>query len=155
MLDPLQFRIRVIRPTLAALELGGPAAETLLLGTALAESRLTYLHQVGGGPALGVYQCEPATHADLWAGYIGHVDGLAPKVRGLMSDRPPLEQLVTNLAYATAIARLHYRRVREALPAAGDAAALSSYHKRYYNTALGAADPLRNEPLFRQAIAAC
>jgi hypothetical protein len=154
MLDLMQFRVRVIRPTLAALELGGPAAENLLLGTALAESRMSYLFQAGGGPALGLYQCEPATHADLWANFI-EPTGLAPRVRGLMSDRPPLEQLVTNLAYATAIARLHYRRVREPLPAAGDAAALSRYHKRYYNTALGAADPLRNEPLFRQAIAAC
>jgi hypothetical protein len=155
MIDLMQFRIRVIRPTLALLELGGPAAENLLLGTALAESRLAYLCQVGGGPALGLYQCEPATHADLWGNYIAHVDGLPAKVRGLMSDRPPLEQLVTNLAYATAIARLHYRRIREALPAAGDAAALSSYHKRHYNTVLGAADALRNETLFRQAIAAC
>ena len=58
------FRADVIQPTLAHLDgddaprFQGLAAENLLLGTALVESGLHYLHQLGGGPALGIYQIE-------------------------------------------------------------------------------------------------
>ena len=65
MLDPRQFAERVIRPALVKLRLQSPAAEALLLGTAVVESGLSALVQAGGGPALGLYQIEPATHADI------------------------------------------------------------------------------------------
>ena len=45
--------------------------------------------------------------------------------------------LITNLAYATSIARLVYYRAAEALPAAGDVKALANYWKTYYNTPQG------------------
>ena len=53
MLDPGQFRRLVVRPALQAIGLCSPAAERLLLGTALTESGLTWLAQKGGGPARG------------------------------------------------------------------------------------------------------
>jgi hypothetical protein len=148
--DPSQFKALVIRPTLAALGLEG--AENLVLGTALTESRLTYLRQLGGGPALGPYQCEPATHDDLWLNWLAYQFAAQAAVRLLMTSRPKLEQLVTNAAYATAICRLHYRRAPDPLPAANDAAAMADYHKRFYNTAGGATDPTVSVEHFRAAI---
>ena len=47
--------------------------------------------------------------------------------------------LCTDLAYATAMARIHYLRVQEPLPTANDISALAAYYKKYYNTPNGAA----------------
>ncbi len=137
MLDPGQFRRLVIRPALQAIGLCSPAAERLLLGTALTESGLRHLHQVRG-PALGIFQIEPATHADVWANYLAYRENLAGRVASLASEQPRLDQLVWNLAYATAIARLIYYRRPEPLPAADDLAGLARYWKAHFNTALGA-----------------
>jgi hypothetical protein len=46
------------------------AAEELLLGTALQESGLIYRRQLNNGPALGLFQMEPATHDDIWADFL-------------------------------------------------------------------------------------
>ena len=70
MLDADQFTRLIIRPALKIIGLDFRAAEELLLGTALQESRLTYLHQLGGGPALGLFQMEPGTHDDIWTNYL-------------------------------------------------------------------------------------
>jgi len=138
MIDPEQFRLRVIRPSLKRLGLHSRAAEMLLLGTALTESRLSVLVQKGGGPALGVYQIEPATHADIWRHYLAYRPVLAARVLTLAAGglgRPG--QLIWNLAYATALARLVYRRRPEPLPPAGDIPALAAYWKAHFNTAAG------------------
>ncbi len=137
MLDPGQFRRLVIHPALQAIGLYSPAAERLLLGTALTESGLRRLHQVDG-PALGIFQIEPATHADVWANYLAYRENLASRVASLASEQPRLDQLVWNLAYATAIARLIYYRRPEPLPAAADLAGLARYWKAHFNSALGA-----------------
>jgi hypothetical protein len=154
MIDPSQLKKFVIRPILAAIGFGGAAAENLLLGTALTESGLVYLHQLGAGPALGLYQCEPATHDDVWVNYLAGHSALKSKVMAMMTPDPPLHQLISNLAYATAICRVHYLRAPAPLPAAGDAAGMARYHKRFYNTAAGATDPAVSIESFRQAIAA-
>ncbi len=133
MIDPLQFRLLVIRPALVRLGLWSLAAERLLLGTALVESRLTYLKQKPG-PALGLYQMEPATHFDIWKTYLAYRPGLALKVKGLAVGLPRAEQMVWNLFYATAMARLKYRRDRHALPGEHDLVGLGAYYKRVFNT---------------------
>ena len=138
MLDPEHFRRHVIRPSLLRLGLQSPAAEALLLGTALTESGLARLVQTGGGPALGVYQIEPATHTDIWRHYLAYHPGLAARVLSLAAGgfgHP--EQLVWNLAYATAMARLVYRRRAEPMPAATDLPGLAAYWKAHFNTAAG------------------
>jgi len=141
MIDPDHFRRHVIRPALADIGLDQPAAEALLLGTALVESGLMWLVQHDGGPARGLYQVEPATHADVYENYLDFAPRaeLKKRVTDLLAPRPrPLDQLVTNLAYATAIARLVYWRVKEPLPDPLDAYAMGAYWKRHYNTRLGA-----------------
>lgn len=152
MIDIEQFRTLVVRPTLQHLGLHSVAAETLLLGTALAESRLQYLQQIGGGPALGVYQVEPATHRDVFANFLVYRTPLRHCVFTLSSGRPKTaieangttvmvphdHELIGNLAYATAIARLVYFRQKSPLPAAEDLQGLGAYWKQHYNTYRGA-----------------
>ena len=80
MLDPNQFTKHIIRPALEAIDLYSKAAEELLLGTAIQESRLVYLKQIGGGPALGLFQMEPATELDLVKNYIWYRPELHAKM---------------------------------------------------------------------------
>ena len=48
-----------------------------------------------------------------------------------------VDQLVWNLAYATAMCRVHYLRVPRPLPDPGDIRAMGEYWKRHYNTPQG------------------
>lgn len=151
MIDLTQFRDLIVRPTLAYLDMYSQAAENLLVGTALVESRLRYLKQVGGGPALGVYQVEPATHRDLYENWLVHRREIQHKVIKLASTEGTFTlgkehkyiaaasdtELIGNLPYATAVARLIYRRKPSALPPADDIPALGGYWKQHYNTPEG------------------
>lgn len=141
MIDPKQFRELVVRPTLQRIGLHSDAAENLLVGTAIQESGLRHLKQMGNGPALGVYQVEPATHTDIWENFLKYRANLWGSMIG--EFRPAgqrgvkHEQLVTDLAYATAIARLVYFRRPEPLPDADDIEGLGGYYKSHFNTHLG------------------
>lgn len=136
MIDPKHFRIYVIRPTLKHLGLWSYAAELLVLGTALVESRLTYLHQIGG-PALGVFQIEPKTHDDVWKNYLLHRDKLAKSVVGLSTPFLNSDQLAWNFGYGAAMCRIIYWRRPEPLPSALDIQGMGAYWKAHYNTHLG------------------
>ena len=155
-IDLSQLKGLIVRPSLASLGLDSPAAENLLTGTALAESGCRFLHQIDG-PALGLWQMEPATHEDCWENFLRFPaqSRLATALhRMVAADLPSADQLVTNLRYACAMARVRYYRSPHALPDADDAEALSAFHKTVYNTSAGAADAARNVPLFAAAIAA-
>ena len=142
MLDPGHFRVHIVRVTLKIIDLpNAQVAEDLLVGTALAESKLRFLRQIGGGPARGVYQIEPATHDDLWDSYLQSRLPLGTKTNSLLAPRPSQSnQLVTNLAYATAIARLIYWRRPEPLPELGDVVGYAGYWKAHFNTEKGAGE---------------
>ncbi|QDP52405.1 MAG: hypothetical protein Unbinned96contig1001_22 [Prokaryotic dsDNA virus sp.] len=136
-----QFRETVVVRALRHLEPEIPYSESavnLLLMTMAHESKGgTYLKQING-PALGVYQMEPATEKDIWNYYLAYKEDLAYLVEEICPN-PKREELVYNLAYATAMARIHYYRVQEALPDSDDTIALANYAKKYYNTHLGKA----------------
>jgi len=139
MINPDQFRELVIWPTLKYLGMYSESAVNLLLGTAAHESKLSYLKQING-PALGVYQIEPATHKDVYDNFLGYRLGLREKVLALasnVSNKDIDNELIVNLAYATAIARLIYYRIPEPLPDADDVPGMADYWKRHYNTVLG------------------
>jgi len=160
MINPRQFRDLIIRPTLEYLDMGGLAAERLLLGTALAESRLSYLAQWPEGPAKGVYQIEEETEIDIWLNYLTYRDQLRDKVNALgclfpssiLNKREGHSQAEGNLYYATAMCRIHYRRVPEKLPDKDDAMGMALYHKKFYNSELGKADPEESVEFFHQVI---
>lgn len=144
MLDVQQFRTYAIQPALKILAgwnetMNSPAAENLLMGTAIQESQLTYLAQMGGGPALGVMQVEPTTHDDVWTNYIAYHDDLA-EVMEYLSAGPDhsARQLSWNLGYSVAIARLVFWRAPDAMPTnPNDLNALGQYWKDHYNTSGG------------------
>jgi len=139
------FREYVIFPTLEHLAgddmpwIATKAAANLLLGTAMAESRLVWLVQHNGGPARGVYQIEPATADWLMRDYLPNRQGvLFERVCALKTDVTSLEsELCWNLALATAIARARFVPVPEPLPDADDWLGLAGYWKRFYNTSAG------------------
>lgn len=132
------LRNYVIGPTLHYIGLWSESAENLLLGTAAQESHCgKMLHQVGGGPALGVYQIEPNTHHDVWDNFLKYRSEFATLIQSLAStnylSRHSPEELIVNLAYATAIARIIYYRVSDPLPFAHSVEALGIYWDLHYN----------------------
>lgn len=137
-LSPIFVRDKIIQPGLMALEPYVPScaqAMELLLGTAATESHLGYWLRQEGGPALGIYQMEPATEWDIWNNYLAFRPELRRAVQRISTGRK--EELVTNHAYATVMARLQYRRAPKPLPEAGDLEGQAKYYKQYYNTPLG------------------
>lgn len=139
-IDAEHLSTYVIRPILLQLELYSLAAERLLLGTAAQESQLgRYLRQIRG-PALGIYQMEPDTHNDVHRSFLRFNSRLRRAVMSFASGgsgEPAPNQLVWNLAYATAMSRVYYLRIQEPLPKADDIDAMARYWKKYYNTVAG------------------
>jgi hypothetical protein len=148
MIELTQLRNYIINPPLQAVNLWSESAEILLIGTCGLETNYgSYVKQVGGGPALGIYQMEVATHLDCWKNYLNRsilgrnvLDVSAVSFDFISSLTPPSEPLIYNLYYATLMARVHYLRVKEPLPTATDAVGLATYYKTYYNTNMGKAD---------------
>lgn len=142
MIDSKQLRELIIKPALNALQMYSDDAEELLVFTCACESLGgTYIKQVKG-PALGIYQMEPATYTDIWENYIKH-HGNVLNLLSLNFDvhKLPLpERMIYDLRFATAMARLHYRRRKEPIPSKNNIEAIWEYYKKYYNTPLGKAD---------------
>jgi len=133
-IDFEQLTELVIVPTLKYLDPIIPfsnSAVKLLQMTACHESHCgTYLRQLGG-PALGIYQMEPATEVDIMFNYLVY----RPDISKLIEPT----SLVTDLAYATAMARVHYYRHKKALPDSDDLIGLANYAKLVWNTEDGKA----------------
>jgi hypothetical protein len=133
------FRSFVIEPALAALAPAGiPVTKTaadLLMATAAMETDLgTWLSQVGG-PALGVFQIEPATLAGL-LGQLGTAEAKA--LATVATPQAPLVQVESNMVYAAATCRLYYWMNPMPLPS-DTVAGLWSMYKAVWNTPAGAA----------------
>ena len=140
MIRAAAFARRVIAPAIEILagvepRIDSPSARVLLLGTAIQESGLAALEQ-RGGPALGFFQIEPATLADVYHRYLAKrrpdllaaVDGL--KAPGIDAA----DQLAGNMLFACAIARIRFWMVpAPPLPAADDLDGLGEYWDRFYN----------------------
>lgn len=143
-MDIKQLLEHIVKPTLTELGLYSLAAERLVMGTITQESDATYIKQLGNGPALGLAQMEPATHDDIWRNFLKYKPALSERVLRLASlgsiqanATPHSNQLITNLAYAVAMCRIHYYRRPEALPEADNIEALGQYWKEHYNTHKG------------------
>lgn len=148
---PSDLLTYVVTPTLHAQGLYSLAAAQLVTATAVHESQSGhYLKQVNG-PALGIFQVEPATHRDLFENFLRyqptHRRNLLRLAAISREDEfhAPLDalatllelQLITNLAYAAAVCRLCYYRKAEPLPPANDPIAQARYWKAHYNTPAG------------------
>ena len=64
------IREYAVRPALEMIELWSQVAEDLVMGTAAQESHFSYLEQLHQGPALGMWQMEPATFRDIWINFL-------------------------------------------------------------------------------------
>ncbi len=129
MYNAKQFRGLVVRTLASWPELNSPGAVELLLGTAAQESRFgTYLRQLGGGPAIGPFQMEPATYTWMRDVY-GEKYGFSGR---------PAEDMEWDLRLAILLARLRYRVVKTPLPGADDIQGQAAYWKQWYNTPKGA-----------------
>lgn len=139
MINSKQFRQLVVRKALMYLDPVIPysvAAENLLMGTCAKESDMgTFIAQNGGGPALGVFQMEPATYNDIFNNFIKYKKDLKSIV--LFANSPEPEEMVCNMFFAAIMCRIHYYRRPEALPAPYDFEALGQYWKQHYNTVKG------------------
>lgn len=154
MISPTDVLNSVIRPTLEYLEENAGIAHTeeaeiLLLMTAAHESKMgSYLKQVNG-PALGIFQMEPATHDSLWKNYLKFRTDKYDALTGLTHNGKALtDQLEDNLMYATAMARMKYLPVKQSIPKRVDydtemehLQAIAQYAKDHYNTSEGKATP--------------
>lgn len=152
-IDPAQLRQYVVVPVLDRLDLLSDAAVSLVLGTAMHESHLQYLKQLGGGPAVGLWQMEPFTHDDCWTNFLIFRRDLAARVRAVVGVySPSSDDMIGDLNYACAMARVRYRRAAGNLPA-NDPAVLAAYWKQHYNTPLGKGTTAQALPHFITACA--
>jgi len=159
MIDPDQLCDYVIRPSLQQVGLHSKSAEQLLLGTCCVESAIgTYLKQIGG-PALGIYQMEAATHWDCYANYLRYKPDLMAKIRPMIpsgdwdtaNQCPQDNLLITDLRYATVMARIKYLRSPVPLPREDDWHECAVMWKSVYNTIHGAGTELK----FMDALVTC
>jgi hypothetical protein len=133
-MTPHELRIDVVDPVLRLLDLYSLAASNLMVGTALVESNLIHRRQVGGGPALGLFQIEPATFDDIYRRYLPRKTAWLASVNGLLRpNATPMSQLIDNDRFACAIARLKYRMAKPPLPAPDDVPGLAAYWVKHYN----------------------
>lgn len=152
-MDARQFKSFIVKPVLDHLDLGGLAAVNLLTGTAMVESGISFVRQIPNGPAVSLFQMEMNTHNDIWENFLKYKKPLRDRISVLkipvLSDA---ENMQVNNAYSVAMCRIHYLRVSETLPEYDDPIALAGYHKKHYNTVLGATRLEKSIPLFRTAI---
>lgn len=132
---------QIIATTLKLMDMYSSVAAELLLLTAAHESHLgKFLCQNGSGPALGLYQMEPATLHDIYVNYLNHRPergGMVERLTGI--SVPSMAHLQHDPIYSTVMARLHYRRVSDPFPQPGDLNGLAEYAKEHFNTPLGKA----------------
>lgn len=158
-LSPRHLLERVIRPTLKSLgdKYAGRSAERLVLGTAAVESGFYFLVQSRNGPALGLWQMEPATHSSLWEDLLSKRPDLRVRVQALVSaeaggEMPDPQELIWNLRYAAAMCRIRYLWDPHKLPEPNDVEGFAETWKRAYNSRLGAG---RTEDFVRSWLRHC
>ncbi len=157
LIDIGQLHRYIVKPVHEALEMGGLAADQLVMGTGLTESRFRHIDQIerGGdkkpGPAYGFWQMEKATHEDHWNNYLIDRPARAQIVSSFAIGKPSAEQMQGNLYYAAAMCRIHYYRKPFSLPAPGDYKTMAALWKKYYNTQAGAGSAAKAEEWFKLA----
>ncbi len=135
-----KFLNNLTRDTIKKLDMYSDSAQQLMLGTFAVESDFgTHLHQLNGGPALGIGQMEPRTFHSLIDNYLHYRNALFDKIMYIcrFDHKPNSIDLVTNTSFAICMTRIKYWKIKEQLPESHDVQGLASYWKRYYNTPAG------------------
>ncbi len=135
-----QLREYIVDPVLKKMDLYSDAASNLMMGTCAQESEMgSYLHQING-PALGIFQMEPATFQDCYDNFLKFKPDIAYKVASFCQYKQA-EEMLHNLNYACAMARIKYLRSPAPLPIATDIEGLAVYWKQWYNGNTGKGTP--------------
>jgi hypothetical protein len=128
------LKIYIIEPVLQ--QIGLYSAINLLLGTAAQESHMgRYVYQIGfakhrNDGAFGLYGTELFTENDHWKNFLKYRPTLAKRVDAIRDHTCSRKQsLVGDPFYATAMARIHYLRVKEPLPDSDDIEGMANYWK--------------------------
>jgi hypothetical protein len=128
----------IIKQTLGLIQLDSESARDMIYTTGMAETGYRCLKQKGGGPAVGFFQCEPATARDIWENYALYRPQYRDALYRLGFDESNMNYcILSNIGLQVAFCRLHYRRVPKKLPRAGDLAGQARYWKAFYNTVKG------------------
>ena len=113
-------------------------AVDLVYKTGNAETGYRHLKQMGGGPAIGFWQVEPATLIDIMDNYVKFRPKLAVRLTSLGFDKRDMEvRVMGNIALQAVFCRLKYKRDKYPLPKSNDLKGQAEYWKRVYNTHLG------------------
>ena len=139
-LDKKQFQDNVLVPTLKKLNLHSEHSVRLLTMIIAHESMKGHYIVQTVGPAKGIYQMEPATHDDIIKWLKAKKPELYKQIIAMGDNEPSAMKMVTDLDYATAMARAFFLRFPEALPTGSDSQ-LASYAKKFWNTYKGKATP--------------
>ncbi len=128
----------IISWTLEELNMHSDDAVELIYRTGMAETKYRHLIQMGGGPAVGFFQCEPATMRDIIENYASYRPDIMTKLYALGYDEKDAEmRMMGSIPLQVAFCRLKYRRDKHAIPDLDDIAGQAKYWKRVYNTELG------------------
>ncbi len=145
MLNIAQFRQFIIKDTLSGFNYRGtdfytPEVEELLVITCANESNGGTFVVQNDGPALGIYQMEPATHDDIWKNWMATRREVGTWIFKTCNFAilPKAQDMITNWRYATIMARIQYLRSPDAIPA--DLDGQIALYKKVYNTPDGAAN---------------
>lgn len=135
------LRELIIKPYLNGLGEYSEVAENLLLGTAAQESLMglhCYCEQTKG---LGLYRITAEKHVELWDNYLVQFPELASQQRGLASQQQflknPHAELISNMAYATGMAWMIYRRAGIDTNKSLDCAALAQLWAAHFDNGTG------------------
>lgn len=151
MINKLQLGEMIIKPSLKQIGMYSDSAYQLFLITAAIESRLGYYLKQITGPALGIYQMEPDTFHDNVVNNLEERDyngiRLSPaekenpdtktlkhRIMDILNVRefPHESRMVWDLKFATLMARVHYSRFSDPLPAYNDFDGLIEYYYKYW-----------------------
>ena len=94
-------------------------AERLLMGTAAIESAFRFFRHMAGGPAIGMFQMEPAAYDWLYNQFLEtkRHKPLKALVTSLSTVKnPTADELVNNHGFAAAMARIRYYIVKKPTP---------------------------------------
>lgn len=144
------FRQYIVVPALSDLghEFSQPVAVQLLLATAAQETNMgSRLHQESGGPALGIFEMQPATYRDVLV-RAPQRDQRLTAVLGA----DDLDRLIYDLRYATVMARLKYWLWPFPLPTTDAVDALWAYYKAAWNSEEGKATQIEFTANYRRYV---
>jgi len=144
----------IIKPSLKQVDMYSVEAEQLLLTTGQVESSYKYVHQIGGGPALGLWQMEPATYESIFNDYLAYRSDLKKQVLSACCYKsiPPAEEIMYNMKFAVIMSRIKYYWVPYALPEFNDIEGQAHYWSKYYNGNPVTGDPNKYINAYNQHI---